>query len=276
MLFILLFKTAVLQPAVTPEILSVVDRIDGAPDREILKRMSDAIFRRHIGMGNHIEILWGLWVCKKYNIEIDESIIIELFKLSHPLCSLMVLDYLNNIRREMLSIPSVKSVISHINATLSASSLYEENWILLYEGAKRGWIGEKRLIEEDSFFKYLLDKDVSFYDEDNRADYSSATYILSLPLKVPKHVVREAEGKRSALMESIKQQFIDEQTLEIDICEDFEDLAIEEEVDQKIEDINISDILFEELLHSVFQGEKIDSGIIVENYVKILREVKDY
>ena len=73
MLFILLFKTAVLQPAVTPEILSVIDKIDGAPDGIILKRMSDAIFRRHICMGNHIEILWGLWVCKKYSIDIGDS-----------------------------------------------------------------------------------------------------------------------------------------------------------------------------------------------------------
>ncbi len=49
-----------------------------------------------------------------------------------------------------------------------------------------------------------------------------------------------------------------------------------EEVKQKIEDNNIDDMLFEELLHLVFQGDEIDSQRIIEEYVEILRDVKDY
>lgn len=274
-LFILLFKTAVLQPSVTPEILNVVDKIEAVPDPVIMKRMSDAVFRRHISLENHIEILWGLWVCKKYNIDIDDSVIVELLKLNHPLCSLMVLDYMNSIRREKLLTPSIKSEVSRIHSSLSARSLYDQNWILLYEGGRRGWVGEKHLIEEDSFFNYLLDKEVSFYDENNDADYSSASYILKLPFKVPGHIVNEAKREQITLIESIKKRVIEEQSAEMDEWEVFEESDMEE-VKQKIEDNNINDRLFEELLHLVFQGDEIDSQRIIEEYVEILRDVKDY
>jgi len=271
LLYILLFKTAVLMPAVVPEILSVTDKMGSEPSPDVLTRMTNAVFKRHIQLGNHIEIMWALWVCKKYSLDIDVNIIRDIFNLNHPLCSLMSLDYLNNAKPKMLSDPIIEAEIKRIVSLFSARSLYDENWILLYEGTIKGWLPKIHFVEDDLFFSYLSENNISFYDANNEADYLSAAYILGLPLDIPEYILEETKTETSAIMKDIKKKAMED----LDIG-DFDEFDIEEEIDRKIEDNEIRDFLFEELLRNIMQGDDVDTEKIVEEYVAILNEVKDY
>lgn len=178
LLYILLFKTAILSPSAIPDILIMVRKVSGSVDLGLVKRMIDAVLRKHIELGHHIELLWALWTCKIYNLDIDASKIVAIFQLKHPLCTLMLLDYLHNVRPALLSDTDVAKEIDNLTKALTPASLYDEWWIVLYEGVVKGWIPLLSIVQGDNFFKYLMSKNVSFYDFDKDADYTNASYII--------------------------------------------------------------------------------------------------
>ena len=55
--------------------------------------------------------------------------------------------------------------ISDIEAELKDDILMSENWLLAYEGVKKGWLTpvEMDLLDKNLFFKILKDKDIEFY-----------------------------------------------------------------------------------------------------------------
>ena len=293
LLYILLFKTAVLAPAIIPELLGVVNKIHSSPDPVVLKRMTDAVLRRNLHLGHHVELLWGLWMCKRYQLEIDLDVIVGLLEMNHPLCTLMVLDYINNIRPDYKNKPKVKQELSSLKKTLSSDSLYDERWILIYEGTIKGWLtGKKSIIKADSFFSYLMKKGVSFYDTDPLADYSDATYILSKHIGVPLHIKETADEETKKMVEKIKGEvtselnkvrgkdlalLIDGDFWGDDIFEDeTSEEGIEEKVDELIEDANVKEKLYEEILLSIFSDDSINEEDLLAKYVSLLMKEKEY
>lgn len=280
-LYMLLFKTAVLAPAVTPKVLEVVRQIGTNPDKIIVKRMADAVLRKHILMGHHIEVLWALWMCKIYSLEISAQTIIGIFSLENSLCSLMVLDYLHNVNKKLLNDKNVQCCIKRINSLMTAESLYDENWILLYEGAIKGWLKRMDLVNADSFFSFLHKQKVSFYDTDVNADYMDVNYILKKSVGIPKYIRIKAENRADEMLDSIKEEtvrqvlddriqddpFLSEETLKPEI---------DKEVDNDIEENSIKPELFTQLLYHIFSGENYDEKVISDKYVELLASIEKY
>lgn len=271
---ILLFKTAVLSPAVIPEILNLVKKVNGSPEAEILKRMTDAVLRKHLQLGHHIELLWALWMCKLYDLDIDVRNVIDVFQLKNPLCTLMILDYLHNVKPTLLTDVDIISKINDLTNSLTETSLYDEWWIVLYEGALKGWLPLLTIVQGDDFFNYLLSKKISFYDIDKNVDYTSASYIINKPLSVPDYVEHETQKETDRLLEDIKKHVVKEK--EGDEPFGFMDIDVEGEVDLLIEDNEVKDELFEELLHCIFTGVDISEKELVDKYVTLLMEIKKY
>ncbi len=274
LLCILLFKTAILSPSSIPDILMMVRKVRGSIDLGLVKRMTDAVMRKHIELGHHIELLWALWVCKIYNIDIDASKIVAIFQLKHPLCTLMLLDYLHNVKPALLSDADVAREISALTNAMTSASLYDEWWIVLYEGVLKGWLPLQPIVQSDDFFKYLMNKNVSFYDIDKNADYTNTSYIISKPLTIPDFVEQETQKSTEKLLEEIKKHVVEEKGEGVPFG--FDDADVESEVDQLIEDNDVKGELFVELLHLVFSGETINEEEIREKYVSLLMEVGEY
>jgi len=274
LLYILLFKTAILSPSAIPDILMMVRKVSGSVDLGLVKRMTDAVLRRHIELGHHIELLWALWMCKIYNLDIDVNEIVTIFQLKHPLCTLMLLDYVHNVKPALLSDADIAREIKDLTNAFTPASLYDEWWIVLYEGVVKGWLPLQSIVQSDNFFKYLMSKNVSFYDIDKNADYTNASYIINKPLTIPDFVAQETQKATDKLLEEIRKHVVDEKGGDDPFC--FDDSEIESEVDQLIEDNDVKDELFEELLHLVFSGETINEEEIKEKYVSLLMEVGAY
>jgi hypothetical protein len=59
------------------------------------------------------------------------------------------------------------------------SSLYNSQWLLAYEGNRRGWFpaSKARIVDEDPNFSNLKALDVSFYDPDITAPTKSLLWL---------------------------------------------------------------------------------------------------
>lgn len=273
LLYLLLFKTAILAPSALPEILKVAERAGGNPDVAIMKRMTDAVLRKHLQLGHHVELLWTLWTCKQYGLEMDVQMVVDMFRLNHPLCTLMLLDYLNNVKPAMKGEPVIDSEIKNLISSLTPDALYDERWMLLYEGVIKGWLPLLSIVQNDKFFNFLMGHNVSFYDVNKNADYANASYIINKPLSVPDFVTKETNLQTERLLKEIKESVIQQRDDEED---DLWEIDVEEELEEKIAENDTKNELFEELLHTIFSGEQIDDKGIIEKYVEILMSVNDY
>lgn len=277
-LSIFLLKAIVLNPAVTPEVLKMLNGLRQSPDKSVIDRTANAVMRRHIAMGHHLETLWAIWICKKYNIELSAPTVLSILEIDNPLCTLMSLDYLHNTAPQLLTDNEIKNKLTALSDSMTTASLYDRNWMLLYEGCSKGWIKRSELIDNDDFFKLLKDNKVSFYDTDNEADYNDVEYIGHKPLKMPQFAIDEARPKSKQLLNEIRDEAISRYNDKKDERDPWDDSEydIEDDVDNNIEEQSIATLLLEEITRLLFSGEDYNEDDIVDRYAQMLLSLKKY
>lgn len=278
-LSILLLKAVVLNPAITPDVLRLLDGLRQMPDKTVITRAANAVMRRHVSMGHHIETLWAIWICKKYRIDLSAPVVLSILEIDNPLCTLMTLDYIHNIAINLLTDKEIKNRLDALTDSMTDASLYDSNWILLYEGCLKGWIKRDDLIDGDNFFKLLKSDGVSFYDTDPGADYTDVEYITHKPLQMPEFAIDEARPYSKRLLEKIRYTAISNRQEEIEELypwDDVEDHDTETGIDNDIKEQSIDTQLLEEIARLLFSGEEYDEEDIVDRYVELLLSLKKY
>lgn len=275
-LHLLMLKTLMLSPSITPVVMEVLKKNRTQPAPEFVGRITDAVFKKHLKLKHHLELLWALWMCKKYSLSIDMSVIIELLNCDNSLCLLMTLDYLNNVKPELLKCEGISAVIEGICQSMNSETLYDDRWIVLYEGVIKGWLPKLQpIVDGDNFFSYLKEKGVSFYDEDVQANYGDASYIVSHSPRLPIFYKDTANEQKDLLLDKIIKAAVKEREDEdpfVIFDSDSETLRIE----GVIEDNDIESVLFEELLHTIISGDDIDEDEIIKGYVKLVNDLNPY
>lgn len=159
----LMIKTALIEPA----ILDIFTRIFitykayiSIDSKEKIKRLINAIIRSHCPVKHSFEISWALWIAKTFEIEIEEQSANSIIETRDSVSNLILLDLINNS-----TLVKGRPRISDIEAELKDDILMSENWLLAYEGVKKGWLTpiEMDLLDKNLFFKILKDKDIEFY-----------------------------------------------------------------------------------------------------------------
>lgn len=159
----LMIKTALIEPA----ILDILTRIFityeiyiSIDSKEKIKRLINAIIRSHCPVKHSFEISWALWIAKTFKIEIEEQSANSIIETRDSVSNLILLDLINNS-----TLVKGHPRISDIEAELKDDILMSENWLLAYEGVKKGWLtpAEMNLLDNNLFFKTLKDKDIEFY-----------------------------------------------------------------------------------------------------------------
>lgn len=186
---IMLFRTVSDLPECIPSILPVMQGLGTNSNKQILDNLVDSILQRHIALDHHIEVAWTLWICKLYNVNIATESVTEIFVKRNSVCSLLLLDYIHNVVPTLKHEPEVANAITDLCDSLSPDSLYDKDWLLLYESVRKGWLqGIDNHVDNDNFFGKLRQKGISFYDENPKADYKSMEYILSCGKNLPQHL----------------------------------------------------------------------------------------
>lgn len=159
----LIVKTALIEPA----ILDIFTRIFitykayiNIDSKEKIKRLINAIIRSHCPVKHSFEISWALWIARTFEIEIEEQSANSIIETRDCISNLILLDLINNT-----TLVKGSPLISDIEAELKDDILMSENWLLAYEGVKKGWLTpvEVDLLDKNLFFKILKDKDIEFY-----------------------------------------------------------------------------------------------------------------
>jgi hypothetical protein len=159
----LLIKTALVEPA----ILDILTRIFitynsylDADSKEKLKRLVNVAIKEHCSVRHNFEMAWALWIAKTFEIEIEEQSAYDIIETRDSVSNLILLDLINNS-----TLVKGSPRVADLEAELKDDILMTDNWLLAYEGVKKGWLSpsEANLLDNNLFFKILKDKNVEFY-----------------------------------------------------------------------------------------------------------------
>lgn len=267
LIHIMLFRTVSELPECIPAILPVMQVLGTISKQPILYNLIDSILQRHIALDHHIEVAWTLWICKLYNVNIAPERVAEIFVKRNSVCSLLLLDYIHNVFPTLKQDPLVTNAIDDLRNSLSACSLYNKDWLLLYESVRNGWLqGIDSLVDNDDFFSKLKQKGISFYDQNLKADYKSTEYLLSCGKHLPKHL----KDKITTIVKTQKENITDsvENTpVGGQVGESVKSLTGVLEIKQK--DIDFKDA--EEIMSAVLKGEINNVEDIKRNFSRLKR-----
>lgn len=263
----MLYRTVVDLPDCIPAILPVANVLGIAKDKS-LPDLIDAILRRHVGLSHHIEVAWALWICKLYETVISPDHAVRILSEGNSVCCLLLLDYLNNVNSTLLSNPDISGAVTALSGRLNASSLHNQDWLLLYEGVLKGWLkGVDHLVDGNPFFCELKKRSVSFYDIDPNADYQSPTYLLHSSKQLPLHLKTEIEKNSQQIIGEVSKE-ADRKLREVG-DENPDDLKLfHSKVDATRQDV------MNEVMLSILTDKAIDSKALSRKYSSIIRSIR--
>ena len=124
----------------------------------------------HINLENTFEISWCLWLMTKLRISLNSNLANSLSQVENSVIALIALDMReSNLISSGLDTTLWQSILN------DKSNLYSENWLLVYESVKKGWLSFSSTdwINSDVFFNFIRTKNVDFYDTTKGLDLSN-------------------------------------------------------------------------------------------------------
>lgn len=274
----LLYKTALVEPSALNQICELISKKGYTPTASSLTNLVEAVVKKHVSLNHHHEVSWALWILKKYNLSIDIALVKDVFHMHNPICTLLMLDYLNNksAGNVLLTDADIQAEISSIENSLTDASLFNEDWILVYEGAYYGWLNTQTIVRTNPYFNYLYDKDISFYDVSDNADYSSYDYIEQLPANVYTQEMRKmAKEFKTKVMGDVYDQLFGEIMDDESLSPEKKQL-LKSKYKIASKNLNLEKKLFEELLSQIFRRESLDYSPYVQKIIDKLSEIVRY
>lgn len=124
----------------------------------------NGIVELHAGLGHGNEVAWALWSMMTLNLKISAAAVDALCQMTDPAVALLAL------HAETLHLAE-KPLDKQLWVGLAVKeSLYDEHWLLAYEGTKKGWLPvSPSFIQADPGFDFLWQNDIEFYDTQRTA-----------------------------------------------------------------------------------------------------------
>ncbi|MGE4242381.1 MAG: RNA-directed DNA polymerase [Ramlibacter sp.] len=124
-----------------------------------LTRLLNSIIAEHAPLEHHSEVAWCLWICKELGLAMSAANVDSVAAMDSSICALILLDL-----HSTGCLPKTPSP-SRWKAFETTSALWEEQWMLSYEAAVRGWGGMSDVhVRADPHFEELRTRQVRFYD----------------------------------------------------------------------------------------------------------------
>lgn len=131
-------------------------------DKRKLKATIDIIVATAAPIGHASDVAWALWTALLFQITISQKAAKE---LAHCLDSVVGCLTCELGSRKLLPKRFDDSLLKRIVA--DKNSLYENQWLLSYEAARNGWLGQKpNGLSVDPCFEYLCKSEVKFFEND--------------------------------------------------------------------------------------------------------------
>lgn len=291
----LLLKTIMLDPTILNIACNILESYKSWIDSESknkLLRIVIKIFEENIPLNQHLEVSWALWLCKKNDLPINVEFCVKIFNSKDSISCLILLDIING-RPALKKEVQIQEELSRMNNSFSERSLFSEDWLLLYEGVKKGWLDRKDLIDKNLFFSNLYSENIEFYDSNFHADFLSEEYIFS---KQELIVTEDIKAKAKAKAQFICNEIFSRKSNEIKEEEEEEWLEanpwveeselyknpnfhaelrtldeIEKELKSDFEEENIYQDIYNSILSNLVRTEPIDEETMILEYISKLQ-----
>jgi len=160
----LLLKTILLEPAVLDIVIRIFLTYNdcfGEESHDKMTTIVNTIIEEHCPVHHSFEISWALWMAKTFEIEISEDVANAVIDTDDCISILVLLDLINNTALVQGN-PDTEKIRKHFDSNF----LFDDDWLLVYESLKKGWLQppDPNPLDENLFFKLLNDLDVEFYD----------------------------------------------------------------------------------------------------------------
>lgn len=148
-------------PVLTKILASNLKRLSKTKVKSIIYK----IIETHLPKGHNHEVSWALWMCVEFKIKLNKNIAEQVFASNDYISMLIAMD----LKSRNLIHSSVDT--SGLLIELTEDSLMNENWLFTYESIKKGWLQPiNNPIDNNKYFKILLDNGIYFYREDARVE----------------------------------------------------------------------------------------------------------
>ncbi len=162
----MLLKTMVAEPSTIKEIVRLLLTYKDKMSISYIEKVIFDFIEFNCLRGNDYELAWALWIIKSFNIKVPKKTASTLSACVDPISTLIILDLLDKklIKKHEIDLSEWKSKIDE-------NSLLDENWLLAYECAAKGWLlDDFSYIDKVPYFKTLKDNKVSFYDSNRQME----------------------------------------------------------------------------------------------------------
>ena len=113
----------------------------------------------HAQFAHHSEVAWLLWLALQLKIKIGREAVEQIEKIKSSVCLLLALALED---KKLLARRLSRKALPPLNAP---EAPYGENWLLMYEGAVKGWLPSALpALQADPYFSELAKKHVEFID----------------------------------------------------------------------------------------------------------------
>lgn len=156
----LILQLAFIDAGVLPMVFDIIEayQIKGFNiDYAELQNFAISLVEENIKTNNDFEIIWILNFMNRMRMSLSIELTEKLCVYDNTVVSILILllnenNLLNNF-----------SNFSALENRIVNEDLYDENWLLLYESCRRGWLNkDDSILNQDQFFKQLHQNDITF------------------------------------------------------------------------------------------------------------------
>jgi len=113
----------------------------------------------HAPLTHHSEVAWLLWLALHLNIKIGKEAVVQIEQMRSSVCLLLALALED---KKLLARKLSRKALPPLN---TPDTPYGEYWLLMYEGAVKGWLPSALpIIQADPYFSELKKKHIEFID----------------------------------------------------------------------------------------------------------------
>lgn len=281
----LLLKTILLDPTILDVACRILESYKTIVSKDKLQELVNLIFKEHIPINQHLEVSWAFWICKKFDLIIETEVCIKALRMRDTVSCLILLDIINNLPHLITSTPELTTEISNLEQSFNEESLRSEDWLLLYESTKKGWVSRIGLIDNNLFFSILKDKNIEFYDLDPDVNFTSDEYVFSrselvITEKMKNQAEKDAKKIFNEVLERKANEIKEEQDDSIDTFFGIENLLtieeIKENIKEDLEDIKAYKEIYNSILSDLIRTNPINQEQMIINYLSKLHYYSMY
>ena len=204
-------------PSLSDRIMPILWKNKARLAKTALKKAVYSVISESLLLNREQELSWAVWFIKVFDINIAQSVIVDVLKSSSDIPKIVMLDVV--YKMGMQGNPKIKQQLNILYNDLAASDvddkgqsntlMWTSHWLLAYEVDRNKWLNVDgktfEFARKNQFFKELLKRKVKFYDtafvypepEERTRNYEFATRteLYAAMNKLKKMIAKRLENK---------------------------------------------------------------------------------